>query len=56
MQNPEELRQKAQHYRQWATTVTDQRTIDALKELADQYDRLAGHLEKTPQPDGPAGT
>jgi hypothetical protein len=55
MQNPQELRQNAQHCRQLASTMTDQRTIDALNELADEYDDVADHLEKTPASDSPGG-
>jgi hypothetical protein len=42
----EELRGKAEHYRQLALSLTDQRTIDALNDLAAEYEATAARLER----------
>lgn len=46
MESPDELRSKAEHYRQLGSNFLDQRTIDALSELADEYEAVADRLEK----------
>jgi hypothetical protein len=49
MKTPEELRAAATRYRQLARSVTDQFALDALLELADEYEKLAvqdGHIDK----------
>ena len=46
MTKAEELRQKAVHFRQLACSFTDGRTIDALNELAAEYEATAARLEK----------
>ena len=43
---PGELRAKAEHYRDMVSIVSDQRIIDALISLADEYEALALSLEK----------
>ena len=40
-----DLRAKAQHYREMVTRVLDQRIIDALNSLADEYEAIAERLE-----------
>jgi hypothetical protein len=55
MQNPKELRQKAQHCRQLATTIMDQQAMDALNELAGEYEDVANQLEKNPAADSHDG-
>ena len=41
MENSDELRQRAERYRRMALSVTDGQAIEALKELAAEYDALA---------------
>jgi hypothetical protein len=53
MTNPAELRHKSERYRQLKLTVTDQRTIEALDELAALYEAQANRLEAD-QKDTPA--
>ncbi|HEX3576646.1 MAG TPA: hypothetical protein VHU42_18765 [Rhodopila sp.] len=43
---PAELREKALHYREMVAIVVDQRIIDALESLADEYDAMADRLEQ----------
>ena len=45
MQNPRDLRAAAERYRQMARKITDQRAIDALYELAAEYEAKAAMLE-----------
>jgi flagellar biosynthesis regulator FlbT len=45
MESPTELRSRAERYRQIALTVTDRRTIEALRELAVLYEAEADRLE-----------
>ena len=45
MNNPSDLRTGAERYRRMAQMVTDQRTIDALHELAAEYEARAARLE-----------
>jgi hypothetical protein len=42
---PEELRNRANHYRTMATKITDARAIEALLRLADKYDAVATEME-----------
>ena len=42
--NPHELRERAERYRRMALQVTDPRTIEALNELADEYEEMAAKL------------
>jgi hypothetical protein len=41
----EQLREKARRYREMRRLVTDQRLIDALSTLADEYEALATKLD-----------
>jgi hypothetical protein len=43
--DPYALRAKAEHYRQLASGILDPKAIEALLELADEYDALAAELE-----------
>jgi hypothetical protein len=43
---PAELREKALHYREMVAIVADQRIIDALESLADEYEEMAERLER----------
>jgi hypothetical protein len=43
---PDELRQKALRYRGMVLIVSDQRLVDALISLAEEYEALAEHMEK----------
>ena len=45
VESSEELRQRADRYRRMALSVTDDQAIEALKELAAEYDALAAMLE-----------
>ncbi len=45
MTTPAALRERAERYRRMALTLTDQRTIEALHELAALYEAQAGRLE-----------
>lgn len=49
---PAELRAKVQHYREMSI-VSDQRIIDALISLADEYEALASRLEGQGSPGDP---
>ena len=46
MQSPADLRGKAARYRLLSMRATDQRLIEALNSLADEYDALAERLER----------
>jgi hypothetical protein len=46
MTKSEELRAAAQRYREIGKRITDPRTIDALAELAQEYDRKADEMER----------
>ena len=46
MTKPEELRAAAQRYREIGKRITDPATIDALAELAQEYDRKADEMER----------
>jgi Protein of unknown function (DUF2934) len=46
MKTPHELRREAQRYRQLATDIDDRRAIEALRELAAEYEELAVVLER----------
>ena len=50
---PAELRDKAVHYREMILMVSDQRIIDALRSLAEDYEALAKRLENSS--DNPTG-
>ena len=52
MESPDELRQRADRYRRMALSVTDEQAIEALKELAAEYDALAATLEAAGSPPG----
>jgi hypothetical protein len=43
---PAEMRKRALRYRQMATTLLDQRTIDALISLAEEYEEMAERMEQ----------
>jgi hypothetical protein len=46
MQDPGELRAAASRYRRLEAGISDRQAIQALNELADEYDALAAALEK----------
>jgi hypothetical protein len=46
MTKPEELRAAAQRYREIGKRIIDPHTIDALAELAREYDRQADEMER----------
>ncbi len=48
---PAELREKANRYRALAIQITDERTMDALLELANEYDEMADRLDMEPDDD-----
>jgi hypothetical protein len=50
MEDPEELRDKAERYRRMALQFNDPRTINALNELAREYDAVAARLEQQDKP------
>jgi hypothetical protein len=52
MESSDELRQRADRYRRMALSLTDAQAIEALEELAAEYDALAVMLEAA----GPSGT
>ncbi len=43
---PDELREKALRYRGMVLIVSDQRLVDALISLAEEYEALAEQMEK----------
>jgi hypothetical protein len=43
--DPEGLRERAEHYRELSSRITDPMAIEALLELAARYDALAAELE-----------
>jgi hypothetical protein len=43
--SPNEMRGRAARYRSIATKIIDARTIDALHDLADEYEAQAGKIE-----------
>ena len=45
--SPDELRKRADRYRQMALQATDPRIVEALNELADQYNETAAKLAST---------
>jgi hypothetical protein len=51
---PADLRAKAEHYREMVTMVSDQRIIDALISLAEEYEATALSLESRGSPGHPA--
>ena len=46
MKRPGQLRRQAEHYRRLASGLTDRRTIDAITELAAEYEAVAAAMEK----------
>jgi hypothetical protein len=46
MEKPGELRQRAAHYRGLKARVSDRRALQALSELADEFEMTAAELEK----------
>ena len=42
---PDELREKAARYREMATNLADRKAIDALHQLAEEYEALAAKME-----------
>jgi hypothetical protein len=48
--DPEGLRERAEHYRELSSRITDPMAIEALLELADRYDALAAELESCAPP------
>ena len=52
MENSDELRQRAERYRRMALSMTDERAIEALQELAAECDALAATLEAAERPPG----
>jgi hypothetical protein len=51
--NPEEMRQRAQQYRKMAILIEDPLALQALLELAGQYEAQAEDAERRDKPDGP---
>jgi hypothetical protein len=45
-ENPESLREQAAHCRRLASSISDTRTVAALKELAVEYDGQAARLKQ----------
>ncbi len=45
MSDPDELRIQAKRYRKMALRFTDQRTVDALIELAEEYEATAAQMD-----------
>jgi hypothetical protein len=45
MASPQDLREKAEHYRRLAIFVTDEEFVAELRELATQYEVLAAQIE-----------
>jgi hypothetical protein len=43
---PDQLREKALRYRGMVLIVSDQRLVDSLISLAEEYEALAEHMEK----------
>jgi hypothetical protein len=50
--NPDELRNRANRYRAIATGINDPRTIEALHDLAAQYEARADRIEAQRQSKG----
>jgi hypothetical protein len=48
----EELRRRAKRYRQMATQLNDERTIEVLYDLAAEYEALAEQIGKPPRDSG----
>jgi len=46
MKTPHELRREAERFRRLATDIDDPWTIEALRELAVEYEELAGVLDR----------
>jgi hypothetical protein len=53
---PEELRNRASHYRTMADGVMDPRAVKALRELADEYEALAREMDHPPLMPGESKT
>jgi hypothetical protein len=45
MDHPDDLRATAERYRRLAKFITDMQALEALAELADEYEALADRLE-----------
>jgi hypothetical protein len=54
MDDPDELRAKAAHYRELALYITDARARSGAIELSRQYERQAGELEAAQASGSPA--
>ena len=52
MESSDELRERAERYRRIAHSMSDGQAIEALKELAAEYDALAATLEAANRPSG----
>lgn len=52
MESPRELRMRAVSYRRLALSLTDSKVIQALKELAEEYEALAEARETASRPPG----
>jgi hypothetical protein len=50
MESSDELRQRAERYRRIAHSITDGQAVEALNELAAEYDALAATLEAAGPP------
>jgi hypothetical protein len=46
MTTPEELREKAERYRRMTFGIVDRRIVDALDELAAEYEKRAEEMEQ----------
>lgn len=50
MESPEKLREQAERYRRLIFSTADYRTIEALRELAAEYEAMALKLDAAPNP------
>jgi hypothetical protein len=46
VKSPGGLREQARHFRQLASGITDRRTLEAIRELAAEYEAVAAAVER----------
>jgi Protein of unknown function (DUF2934) len=46
VESPDDLREQARHLRQLATGIDDRRTLEAIAELAAEYEAVAARMER----------
>jgi hypothetical protein len=46
VKSPGGLRERARHFRQLASGITDRRTLEAIRELAAEYEAVAAAVER----------